>query len=452
MKIVLSGFRGTGKTAVGRLLADRLCLPFIDTDEAIEERCGMRIPSIFRTQGESFFRQQERAVIASLRNFSGIISTGGGAICDPANVESLRKDATIFLLQADPRAIEARISKSDRPGLTHLEPGEEIRALLSSRKQGYLSSADFCIETGTMSVEAIADLIEHLIIDGPVSPENRREAAPFVHTARLSDVEAVLDRDPLTRIYGILGNPCRHSRSPALYTHLFGHYGINAFYTFLEWHDIGSVIRCARQLDFRGMSVTIPFKKDIISYIDDLNEHAAAIGAVNTVVHCGGTMYGYNTDWIGVKVPLEHRKGARGAVIGAGGAAAAAVYALNALDMEVVILNRTPERAQELAERFGCSVLPLDQFDAADLDVVVHATPVGMQPDTRSLLSADQLRPGMTVFDLVYTPPETPLLVQARQAGCEIIPGTEMFIHQAVEQLRLFTGIQASPALVREMM
>ncbi|MDR9815460.1 MAG: hypothetical protein RJR34_01515 [Candidatus Methanoculleus thermohydrogenotrophicum] len=94
----------------------------------------------------------------------------------------------------------------------------------------------------------------------------------------------------------------------------------------------------------------------------------------------------------------------------------------------------------------------LEEFRGADVDVVVDATPVGMEPDTRSLLAPGDLEPGTTVFDLVYTPPETPLIRAAKEAGCETIPGTEMFVHQAVEQFRLITGIAVTPALVREML
>jgi shikimate 5-dehydrogenase len=139
-------------------------------------------------------------------------------------------------------------------------------------------------------------------------------------------------------------------------------------------------------------------------------------------------------------------------VLGAGGAAAAAAYALVSLDMDVTVLARTPDAARRLAERFGCRWGGLEEFRGSDTDVVVHATPVGMEPDTRSLLAPRDLRAGMTIFDLVYTPPETPLIRAAKEAGCETIPGTEMFVHQAVEQFRLITGIAVSPALVREML
>jgi shikimate 5-dehydrogenase len=119
--------------------------------------------------------------------------------------------------------------------------------------------------------------------------------------------------------------------------------------------------------------------------------------------------------------------------------------------MEVTILARNPEKARRLAGRFGCRAAPLSSFREIRPDLVVHATPVGMLPDRSSLLAEGDLEEGMTVFDLVYTPPETPLLALARRAGCRVIPGTEMFIHQAREQFFHVTGIRPPGALVREL-
>jgi len=169
------------------------------------------------------------------------------------------------------------------------------------------------------------------------------------------------------------------------------------------------------------------------------------------VVWCGGRSYGYNTDWIGIREPLADARGSKAVVLGAGGAAAAAVYALRSLSMEVTVLNRTVGAAEALAGRFGCASGPLEAFDRLDPGVVINATPVGMEPDTRSLLKKTQLKPSMTVFDLVYTPPETPLIRLARTTGCRVIPGTELFVRQAAAQFAHFTGISAPLELVRSM-
>jgi shikimate dehydrogenase len=189
-----------------------------------------------------------------------------------------------------------------------------------------------------------------------------------------------------------------------------------------------------------------------MDFLDFADEHAAAIGAANTVVFCGGSAYGFNTDWIGIREPLSDLHGEGAVVLGAGGAAAAAAYALRTLEMEVTILNRTENRAEVLARRFDCAHGPLEAFDGLSPAVVVNATSIGMHPDTRSPLRKDQLVRGMTVFDLVYTPPDTPLIRIARNAGCRTIPGTEMFARQAAAQFWYFTGIRVPLDTIRRIL
>ncbi len=453
MKVVLIGFRGTGKTSVGRVLADRLGLPFFDTDTLVEHRAGMPIPEIFSQHGEARFRALEREAITSLRTADGVISTGGGAVMDPANVADLRWHGTVFLLSAAPEVCHERIAESDRPGLTDLPPEEEVRTLLARRKEAYLGAADACVDTGRRTPAEVAGaILREIAGEGGLSPDGEHERDLLIERFGLSALREEIDRDPALRVCAIAGYPCAHSKSPLLYNRLFARLGMNYRYTRFEWPDAATIVRLATLLPVKGLSVTIPFKTDVIPYLDEVDEHAAAIGAVNTIVRCGGRMYGHNTDWLGVRSPLVHRQGARAVVLGAGGAAAAAVYALLSLDMDVTVLARRPEAARTLADRFRCRWGALEEFKGSDADVVVHTTPVGMEPSTRSLLSACDLRAGTTVFDLVYTPPETPLIRAAREAGCETIPGTEMFVHQAAEQFRLITGIAVTPTLVREML
>ena len=453
MRVILIGYRGTGKTSVGRILAESLDLPFFDTDTLVERTAGVSIPEIFRQHGEARFRALERGVIESLAGVEGVISTGGGAVCDPANVADLRRHGRVYLLSASPETIGERIAGSDRPGLTDLPPEEEVRSLLARRKDAYLGAADACVDTGSRTPVEVAGIILRDIRGENALPlEGRRERDDLLERFGLSGLREMLGRDSGLMVCGIAGYPCAHSRSPLLYNRLFERFGMNYHYTRFEWPDVGTIIRLASLLPTKGLSVTIPFKTDVMRYLDEVDEHAAAIGAANTVVRCGGRSYGHNTDWLGVRTPLLHRQGARAVVLGAGGAAAAAVYALCSLDMEVTILARKPDAARRLAERFNCRWGGLEDFRGCKADVVLNATPVGMEPDTRSLLDAGDLEQGMTVFDLVYTPPDTPLIRAAREAGCEAIPGTEMFVHQAVEQFRLITGIAVSPEEVREVL
>ena len=275
---------------------------------------------------------------------------------------------------------------------------------------------------------------------------------PPLQLKKLTDILSGPERDPRTRIMGVAGYPCAHSRSPNLFNALFDYYQLNYHYTWFEDPELDEIMNIARGIDAKGLSVTIPFKKDVIEYLDEIDEHGAQkIGAVNTVVFACETAIGYNTDWLGVRKPLVSMKGAKAVLLGAGGVAAGAAYALTDLDMDVTILNRTLENAKILAERFGCKSATWDEFDRIKPDLVVNATPLGMQPDTRNPLREDQLHKDMTVFDLVYTPPLTPLIEAARAKGCPTITGLEMFIEQAREQFYLFFGIDVPAEKVREL-
>jgi shikimate dehydrogenase len=458
MRIILTGFRGTGKTTTGEALAGKMGLAFLDTDRIIEERAGKKIPAIFRERGEAGFRELERGAIASLPPDGVVVGTGGGAVLDPVNVEKLRRGSLVFLLQAGEKTIARRIGGSDRPSLTGKPPAEEVGVLLRERQPAYLRAADFCIGTEQKPPGGVAGEILRIMEEGPTSTLSRQVGMQFLGRLPLPETDrAALESRSggkgkrLPGLCAIAGYPCSHSRSPALWNGLFARYGLPYLYTFLEWPDIGELIRAVRDLGVRGLSVTIPFKETVIGHLDGIDQDARAIGAVNTVVQCSGVLRGYNTDWLGIQAPLRDLRGARAAVLGAGGAAAAAVYALRSLEMEVTVLNRTPEKAGRLAERFGCRAAPLSSFGDLRPEVVVNATPVGMHPDRSSLLTAEDLEEGMTVFDLVYTPPETPLIALARGAGCRVIPGTEMFIHQAREQFFHVTGIRVPEAVVREL-
>ena len=459
-RIVLCGFRGTGKTEIGKVIADRMHLRFIDTDTLIEYQTGRSIPSIFHEDGEERFRAVERDVIATLPGIDVVVSCGGGAVIDPTNIERLRTDSVLVLLFADIDTIEERLAKKPRPPLTNLPLREEIAELMERRRQFYYAAADLCIDTRETTADTAGEKIIRILQDGTPTVLQRETGMAFFKTGRipapeLQALDAMLtapSRDPLTRLVGVAGYPCAHSKSPGLFNSLFSRYSLNYHYTWFEDPEIDEIMRIARSLDVKGLSITIPFKQDVLPLLDEVDEHAARhIGAVNTVVFACGSTIGYNTDWIGVRKPLVFLKGATAVLLGAGGAAAGAAYALTDLDMKVTILNRTPENAKVLAERFGCGWGAWEDFNTIRPDLVVNATPLGMHPDDHSPLSDEQLNREMTVFDLVYTPPETPLIQQARRIGCRTITGTEMFVEQAREQFYLFFGIDVPAGKIREL-
>jgi shikimate dehydrogenase len=206
------------------------------------------------------------------------------------------------------------------------------------------------------------------------------------------------------------------------------------------------------ELRARGLTqlcVSLPHKEAVLALADRVSSDARAIGAANTLTERDGTLVADNTDWIGVTntvEPLGDWRGRRATVLGAGGAARAVVYALLQLSMTVTVVNRTRSRADRLVADLGGGVGSLDE----PYDLLVNATSLGMSPDVDSTpVEAAQLRGGATVFDTVYRPLETRLLREARAAGCRVQDGLDMLVHQAVEQIRLWSGERADAALLR---
>ncbi|KAF1075389.1 shikimate dehydrogenase [Methanogenium sp. MK-MG] len=459
MRIVLIGPRGSGKTTIGALLAEALGYRFFDTDVMVEKAEGMSIPAIFAERGEPAFRAAETAAIRALPPEKAVVATGGGAILLSGNVQALRTGSLAVFLDAAAAVLAARTAGSTRPPLTGLSHAQEMAAVRKVRLPLYRGAADLCIDTGMLSP---ADAIVRIqaLLGGRGSAAVCREFVAFLQQTRMERSEWEVTRErlcgaggmPLHGIFAVIGNPCLHSRSPELFTALFAACGMDGVYTRIEWPDLGAIMAMVRSAGVKGLSVTIPFKSDVMQYCDEITADAQAIGAVNTVIRCGDRFVGANTDWTGIRQPLAGTPPGHAVVFGAGGAARAAVYALQDLGMEVTVLNRTPDRARHMARHFGCEYGTPAAYDPEKTDVIVNATPVGMEGRGGSLLERGDLRAHQTVFDLVYTPPETELLRNARAAGCRCIRGTEMFVYQAQEQMRLFTGIAADAALIREIL
>jgi shikimate dehydrogenase len=247
-------------------------------------------------------------------------------------------------------------------------------------------------------------------------------------------------------LYGVVGNPVSHSRSPVMHNAGFAALGLNAAYLPLEASDTEDFVRFARQLELRGASITAPFKVALMSHVDEVDPLARRVGAINTLIVRGGRWIGANTDVRGFLAPLTRRvslKGVRAAVLGAGGAARAVAVALNQQGALVTVCARRREAAAEVAALIGGQVGTFPPR-AGSWDVLVNATPAGSASDPDNPVAGAPLD-GQIVFDLVYAPAETRLLSDARAAGCTTIGGLEMLIAQAEEQFELWTG-QRPPA------
>ena len=274
------------------------------------------------------------------------------------------------------------------------------------------------------------------------------ESAPGQITARdLTALYRIEQVDRETRVFGVAGNHVRSSLSPAMHNAAFRHEHVNAVYLPLQTTDIHDLLRFVTELPIDGLSVTMPYKQQILPFLANIDSLAARIGAVNTVNRASdGSLHGTNTDEAGIIRPLERRltlKGARALVLGAGGAARAAVFGLRSQGSEVAISNRSPETATALAEQSGATVIPREALPSESFDVIVNATPIGMTGLLAgSPLNPDELRANL-VFDLVYNPLETPLLALARQLGIATISGVEMFVEQGARQFEIWTGREA---------
>lgn len=261
-----------------------------------------------------------------------------------------------------------------------------------------------------------------------------------------------------TRVYGIIGNPVKHSRSPAMHNAAFRALGENRVYIPLPASDIHAAIAGLRGLGFSGASVTIPHKEAVIPLLDQLEPIAARIGAVNTIVvvdtAAGRELHGTNTDWIGANRALEEHLGLKGrtaVILGAGGSARAIGYGLQAAGTGVSLCSRTEERGRALAADLGCEWHSLQRIGELSGDILINATSVGMSPKVEvSPIAANYLGRYKVVMDIVYSPLRTRLLSEAKEAGCIAINGLEMLLYQGVAQFELWTGRDAPVEVMRQ--
>ncbi|WP_019006991.1 shikimate dehydrogenase [Cohnella laeviribosi] len=271
--------------------------------------------------------------------------------------------------------------------------------------------------------------------------------------------------DSHTLLFGVIGDPIRHSKSPVMMNRAFREAGINGAYGAFHVRPdrLGEAIAGIRALGFRGLNVTIPHKIEVMAYLDAIDESARAIGAVNTIVNEDGRLTGYNTDGIGYVRSLKEEAepelgGKRILVVGCGGAARGIVWALTReKPASIVLANRTEERARELAASFapdaGVTAVRWEQLReaCADADVVINTTSVGMAPNVDATpIDPAWLAPGAVASDLIYNPLTTAFLRQAQARGCRIHGGLGMFVYQGAYAFEYWTGRPAPVSAMRE--
>ena len=270
-----------------------------------------------------------------------------------------------------------------------------------------------------------------------------------------------------TRVCGIIGDPIEHTMSPVMHNAAFKNKGVD--YVYLPFRvkkeELGKAIEGMRALNIRGLNITIPHKVAVIPFLDKLDPLADKIGAVNTIVNNDGVLKGYNTDATGFLKALLERgiepEGKNVVILGAGGASRAISFILAERGSNLVILNRTWDKAKICADRISeifqseATALKLNRENLAaamsQADILVNATSVGMSPNiNETAVTSNLLRPGLVVFDIVYNPIKTRLRREAEAAGATVISGLDMLVWQGALAFEKWTGLKAPVELMRE--
>ncbi|RUM89399.1 MAG: shikimate dehydrogenase [Thermovibrio sp.] len=270
-----------------------------------------------------------------------------------------------------------------------------------------------------------------------------------------------------TSVYGIVGFPVKHSLSPVMQTAAFEEAGIDAVYVPFEVKPelLKEAVEGLKALGVKGFNVTVPHKEKVIESLDYLSDETEAIGAVNTVKNEEGKLTGYNTDAEGFIRSLQEEgidlKGKRVLMFGAGGAAKAVGYALLREGVKFLnVVNRDFSRGKKLGDLLGkfgnVLVYPLKEGTVEvllkDADVIVNTTSVGLRRDDPQLFDYSKIPKGIVVVDIIYNPPETPLLRAARERGCKTVNGLGMLIHQGAVAFEIWTGVRAPVEKMREVL
>ena len=254
--------------------------------------------------------------------------------------------------------------------------------------------------------------------------------------------------------YCVIGYPIQHSKSPQLHIAGFEEMEIEAEFEAVEVKpaDLGLWIQSSFRANYQGAAVTIPHKVDILKHVDTVSDAAIRIGAVNTLYWDQGKLIGTNTDGLGalnaIQGQMPNLEDKKVLILGAGGASRAIIFALQTAGAHVAIWNRTTEKAQLLADEFDIGIVGELIQEAFNLfDLVINTTSVGLK-EWKSVVPSEFWSPHQLAFDIVYDPLETRFLSDAADAGCEIITGDQMLVGQALEQFKIWHGIELEPEVM----
>ena len=420
MRIILLGFRYSGKSIIGEALAVVNGLLFVDIDTEIEKRTQQTISEIVDKNGWKFFRELELDEYKRhLNDDNVVISCGGGFAINEYFAKEERQllqeeKGVKILCEIDKECLIDRIKTGlARPNVkTKNDIITENVELYESRYTAY-NSLDFDVKIDT-SNDKIANAILH------------------------------------KTLCCVVGSPVWHSLSPKIHNFLYQTSNLNDFcYTKCEIKSekITKLKEIITLFNFRGVSITSPYKQEVMKIVDTIDKKAVEINAVNTIfIDNFGKLHGYNTDYFGVLNAVEKHANLtdkKVAVFGSGGGAKSAIIACLEKTKNVVLFNRTKEKNDVFAEKNGIKSCSLDEFVPKDFDVIINATIVGLGTD-ESILAKKQILSRHIVFDMVYNPLKTTLLKNAIAKGARVIYGTDMLIFQALKQNEIYTGTIAN--------
>ena len=445
----------------------------------LEQIAGaVRPPAYLDVELAAFGRSQElRQTLARVVDHPGQVrATSTGLILSSHDFDRRPRDLyqRIEAMAADPMCRVIKVAWTARSLRDNLEAFE----ILGQRHKPTIA---LCMGEAGLASRVLAKKFGALLTFAAI--EDGAGTAPGQPTlAALKELYRWDAIDAQTAVYGVIGYPVGHSKSPAIHNAGFDALGHNAVYLPLpippEYEHFKATVSAwlaLPSLHFRGASVTLPHKQHLLRFVREVGGRieplAQQIGAANTlVVGAEGSLEAFNTDYAaaldavceGIACAREDLNGQRVAVIGAGGAARAIVAGFAHYGASVVIYNRTLENAQRLADQFGQGpakvvAARLSKLCDSCCQIYINCTPIGMHPDTEAtpLGSEKPARgwgPGTVVFDTIYNPIETRLLRQARADGCMAISGLEMFVRQAARQFKMWTGKEAPLEVFRRVL
>ena len=245
-----------------------------------------------------------------------------------------------------------------------------------------------------------------------------------------------------------------HSLGPMMHNAAFSALGYNGAYLAFRAKDIGKAVVGIKALGIKGASITIPHKVSVMDFLDELDDIAQKIGAVNTILNRKDVLIGYNSDGLGAVKALVERtmiKDKHVVILGAGGAARAIGFAIISEGGRVTVINRTLAKGEKLAKDLGADFQPMSKFNKTECHILINTTPVGMFPEIDAMPIREQdLDKAMVVMDVVYNPLKTRLLRAAENIGCQTIDGVSMFVYQGAFQLELWTGMKAPVEVMKK--